>query len=527
MKIKMLQTDKRICLTLLLVMNTALFILCANVFPIRFLTNDDVTMAWIANGVVTGTPDCHLIFMNALYGCFLNLLYGVAPNVEWYSVCFSVFHIVAISIIVAFFYNKIENKLIRWTVIVLYYLLWFRIIQFFQFTTTTAMLTFAAILLLLDGRYIIGGGGILLISSLLRFDAMGLVGLLSIPLFLYFYRFDLKKYVPVLVVLFIACGLHLTDKLFYQSPEWKEYCEYNHYRSVVNDSPNNWILNRSELPQNVSQENLQLLGNCNADPCQISNEDMKRLAEIINKTPFLNKCHNLPYTIMHYPFHKLYLGIFVLMFLLFLLSADAKDRKIFVALSFLFFMMVLWFISLDGNIKLRILESVCFVLFSFVLLLNFNQDSICNTKCFFAALPLVMVCGILVIHERACMETKNESNKEEQIKVVEGTGELQILNINHDFKSELLSPFSLYMTPRQKFVCGGWLTNAPLSPIKSFRETVDGNIGFFVSKNDSLTNFRKALRSNYAIETELQTIVESEHYAVVSLKSKSTVENKN
>lgn len=523
----MLLTDKRICFALLLVINTAIFILCANIFPIRFLTNDDVSMVWIANGVMTGTPDCHLVFMNALYGCFLNFLYGIVPNVEWYSVCFSVFHVVAISIIVAFFYNKIENKLIRWTVIVLYYLLWFRIIQFFQFTTTTAMLTFAAVLLLLDRLYIIGGG-ILLISSLLRFEAMGMVGLLSIPLFLYYYRFDLKKYVPVVLVLFVVCGLHMVDKLFYQSPEWKEYCEYNHYRSVVNDSPNNWILNQVELPPNVSQENLQLLRNCNADPCQISDEDMKKLAESINKTPFLLKCHNLPYTIMHYPFHKLYLGIFVLMFLLFLLSVDTKERKFFVVLSFLFFMLVLWYISLNGNIKLRILESVCFVLFSYVLLLNFNQESVYITKkSFIAILPLVMVCGILFIHERACLKTKNNSNKEEQLWVINETDGLQILNINHEFTSEQLSPFFLHKFPHQKFIPGGWLTKSPFVPIKSFSETIDSNIGFFVSKNDSLTSFRNALKNNYGIETELQTIVESEHYAVVALKSRPVAERKN
>lgn len=517
---RIITTNKWLQFGLLLVLNLVVFILCARILPISFLANDDVAMAWIANGVTSGTPDCHLIFMNAIYGSFLTLFYNIVPNIEWYSVFFAVFHIIAISIIILFFFNKIQNKIVRWVLICLFYLLWFRIIQFFQFTTTTAMLAFSGILLLVDRKYVVGGL-ILLISSMLRFDAAGLIGLLSIPLFIKSYRFEMKKYIPIAIILFVICGVHLSNNLFYQSEEWQEYCEYNHYRAIINDSPNNWILSESELPENISKENLQLLRNFKADPCQISNADMKVLAEIIDNTPFAKKCHNFSNTINHNQFYKLYLGIFILMFTLALFFADDRRNRILVAFAFILFISVLWYISLNGHIKQRILESVLFPLFSYVLLLGDRQNPLFSVRSILVVLPLLLSCGILFIHERACMRTSGISTKEEQLQLIAKTGNLKIINLNYDFQSELISPFHLYEFPKQKFIVGGWLTKSPFCEINSFREVVDSNIALFVKRNADISYFQDAIMKNYQIETEIYTIANTEHYEIVSLRSKN------
>lgn len=514
-----IKTNKCLQFALLLTFNVIVFILFANIFPIRFLTNDDICMAWIANGVTTGTPDCHLVFMHAIYGSFLAFLYNIVPNIEWYSVCFAVFHVVAISIIITFFYKKLQNKLIRWVVICLYYLLWFRIIQFFQFTTTTAMLAFSGILLLCDRKYVIGGV-LFLVSCMLRFGAAGLIGLLSIPLFVKFYHFEIKKYIPIAIILLVICGVHLSDKLFYQSAEWQDYCEYNHYRAIINDSPNNWILNQSELPDNVSKENLQLLRDCNADPCQISNADMKEMAEIINATPFLQKCHNLPYSIKHYPFYKLYLGFFLLMCVLFLFGTDGICNKVFISFAFFLFIGVIWYISLNGNIKPRIVESICFVLFSYILLISDSLNIVFSKKRYFVVVPLFMACGILFIHECSYMRTRPESNIEEQIQLITKTNDLKIVNLNPDFQIEQLSPFSLYKFPRTKFISSGWLVKSPFCEIHSFKETVDSNIAFIIKGYSRISDYQNAIKRNYNIETDLDTIVNAENYAIVSLHSK-------
>lgn len=511
--------NKWLQFTLLLTFNIVIFILFANIFPIRFLANDDVVMAWIADGVLSGIPDCHLIFMNAIYGSFLTLLYNIAPNIEWYSVCFSVFHVVAITIIISFFYKKIQNKIVRWVVICLYYLLWFRIIQFFQFTTTTAMFAFAGILLFYNKKYIIGGT-FLLISSMLRFDAMGLIGLLSIPLFIKSYRFEIKGYFPVVIILLIICGVHFSDKLFYQSTEWQEYREYNHYRSVINDSPNNWRMNESNLPESVSVENLKLLRNSIVDPCQISNEDVKKMAEIIQNTPIVQKCRNLPYSIKHYQFYKLYLGVFLLMFILYVYISEGRKRKIIMSFVFLLFIGVLCFISLNGNIKPRIIESVCFVLFSYVILLTDNEKPLFSKNGIVAIVPLLISCGILIANEFVCMKDSQKSTIGEQVQLIRNTENLKIVNINHDFQCQLLSPFRLYDFPKQKMIPGGWLTKSPFCEIYSYKELVDGDIVLFIKKGADISFLQKAIEKNYDIETEQCIISTTEHYAIVGLQSK-------
>ena len=64
-----------ITLAAILLFNIAFFAVIANVFPVRFEECDDVMMASIANGTYLGEPDCHLVFINALYGSLLVFLY--------------------------------------------------------------------------------------------------------------------------------------------------------------------------------------------------------------------------------------------------------------------------------------------------------------------------------------------------------------------------------------------------------------------------------------------------------------------
>ena len=60
-----------------LLFNTLFFTLVAYLLPMRFEENDDVVMCMIANGVYSGSPDCHLVFINAIYGSVLARLYSL------------------------------------------------------------------------------------------------------------------------------------------------------------------------------------------------------------------------------------------------------------------------------------------------------------------------------------------------------------------------------------------------------------------------------------------------------------------
>ena len=59
---------------IVLAVNVALFAIMAIVLPLGFEENDDVMMCMISNGTYTGTPDCHLVYINVLYGWMLSVL---------------------------------------------------------------------------------------------------------------------------------------------------------------------------------------------------------------------------------------------------------------------------------------------------------------------------------------------------------------------------------------------------------------------------------------------------------------------
>lgn len=54
------------------------------IFGSRFGTNDDLGMAQIANGGITGKPSGYTIFLNIFLGKFLQICYQMFPGIQWY-----------------------------------------------------------------------------------------------------------------------------------------------------------------------------------------------------------------------------------------------------------------------------------------------------------------------------------------------------------------------------------------------------------------------------------------------------------
>ena len=80
--------------------NIAFFALMAAVLPTQFEENDDIMMAMIANGAYSGSPDCHLVYINVIYCAVLAFLYGLTKAVEWYTLAFAALHVVSMSVLV-------------------------------------------------------------------------------------------------------------------------------------------------------------------------------------------------------------------------------------------------------------------------------------------------------------------------------------------------------------------------------------------------------------------------------------------
>lgn len=256
----MKQKSKTPSFWIILVLNSLLLCLFALTLHIHFETNDDVGMGWIADGFLSGKPDCHLVFINAVYGCVLVFLYELFPQIEWYSVLFCCFQIVSISVLVdETLQSSKMNKSLKIILLFFVYSLWVKLLSNFQFTTTAGIMTFAGCVLINKNEKIRVALGVLLIvvASLIRFEAAGVVALILCPFFVK--NFIQKKtlaFVYITIFVVVIC-LKFTDSLFYRQPQWNEFREYQHCLSTVfdgqtkvkfsNDEMNSMRLNHNDF----------------------------------------------------------------------------------------------------------------------------------------------------------------------------------------------------------------------------------------------------------------------------------------
>ena len=62
------------------------FVIVYQKIPFIYDINDDVAMRNVAAGVITGTPDAHLLHIKYLLGLFISGLYRLLPGLDWYGI---------------------------------------------------------------------------------------------------------------------------------------------------------------------------------------------------------------------------------------------------------------------------------------------------------------------------------------------------------------------------------------------------------------------------------------------------------
>jgi len=243
-------------LLLSLGINVFFLALCLIFGNLGFGATDDFFMARLLEGVYGDDYNVHLTFVNVIYGYALLPLYHLFPKVGWYYVgeMFSVFaSLVAICFVILRKFDKgwglLASVLFVAAIATDYYLT-------VQFTHCASVLSAAGILLLwygFDSNYclkgtksskvvIILGFVLFLWGSLMRYEAF----LMGCPFFalMAFSRFrqnkESRKKIVVLAVVFIAAvmGCKKFNQLNYQSPEYKNYIQFQGPRSVFGDGAN-------------------------------------------------------------------------------------------------------------------------------------------------------------------------------------------------------------------------------------------------------------------------------------------------
>ncbi len=253
-----MSTKKNMLLALLgaLGLGALYFLWAYTSFSFFYDINDDVAMRNVAAGVITGSPDAHLIHIKYILGLVISGLYALAPGLDWYGIGMT--GIVSLSLAAVLYRGLVMRRRPGWKLVyVLGTLLVFtglglKHLVGFQWTVTAGMAGGAGLFLFVtcqeeepfqswweEGASL----AFLLLCLCIRDDVFLLV--LPAAGILFWHRHgSLQKgrmpvrlsHWPILAAMVGGIVLILGVELFaYRSPEWKTFLAYNQDREAIMD----------------------------------------------------------------------------------------------------------------------------------------------------------------------------------------------------------------------------------------------------------------------------------------------------
>ena len=229
--------------------------------PFLYDINDDVAMRNVAAGVITGTPDAHLIFVKYVLGLVISGLYRALPGWDWYGIV--MIGIVLFCLVVILYRGLVEKRALLWkafyivAALLLFTCIALRHIAIFQWTVTAAFAGVAGVFLFYtseteDRFQNLCEEGVSVFLLLLCLSVRASVFLMVLPAaalcFWWKYGsfqwrklrggkwpFGLRHW-GVLLALVLGCASILgIEKSAYRSPEWQAFLAYNSDRSTIMD----------------------------------------------------------------------------------------------------------------------------------------------------------------------------------------------------------------------------------------------------------------------------------------------------
>lgn len=237
--------------------NSIVFALVLGLGHATFEENDDVALMAIASGLMTGEPDAHLVFTNALIGAPLAALYRSFSNIEWYSLYLYAVQFVAMTAVAGAIIRRWGWRIGLVSVALVYVGFEARNLLSVQFTTTASLAGSAGLALIWTGHEEDGGRSrlamlsagvaLLVLCALIRFQSFELIVLLSLPWTIaaavaasppLASRRPKALAAAIGAAVVLALCAAASDSAWYRSdPGWAEYTQYNRARASLHDRP--------------------------------------------------------------------------------------------------------------------------------------------------------------------------------------------------------------------------------------------------------------------------------------------------
>lgn len=271
-----------------------------------FETNDDIVFAELGSGL-RGVKDAHLVFQNYGLGVIYRFLYSVTGRLPWYTIFQYAVLFVAFTAVTYVLMNRLEGISGLCLPLILVCGFGYEGYIHLQFTKTAGIAAAAAVFLLLHVQdrekwswaEVIAGICLGVMAYMYRTDqfwaSCGLMAGAGL-----FFLFSLRKYkgrklrrlgICILTFgIFLVCvaGVDRWDASKYQSPEWKEYQEFNQLRSRLLDYgfPDFDSNQETYKELGISREAYELYRSWNFnDTEKFNTEVMKKLVDMKQKRP--------------------------------------------------------------------------------------------------------------------------------------------------------------------------------------------------------------------------------------------------
>ncbi len=462
---------KKYSLSIHIVFFTILFFLMNVFFRIGFAENDDTVMALIASGKYGGAPDNHLVFINMIYGTFLNIFYYLFPSIEWYTIMIIFLNLLSTSLISWRIVESHQSKHVKAVFLLFLIMVSVYINVHMQFTVTAGVLAIAGVMFLNEPlkrlKYI--GVACFVLGSLIRFEAAFLVLIITAPIFMIEtikrkkVYFDTKtKFLIVAVI--ISLGSKAIDYAYYNAnDEWSYFQKFNKIRGEINDNPNTRMVLYG-LPETVSKEDYESILSFFINQKLINYDILKDLHKAVNNVPSFTKIRNL-YFLRYYSFPIFLIMIFVL--IVNYSSKIKKSEKNIISLLSFVFVGILCFIAFNAMVKYRVFFTAITALV-FGLFMVVPRISFVNVK----RMLLVVVLLITGYLYEAFSQTYIDKQFLQQVYGVQKENIDQYLQNNNkklvvyggDYQIFGGDPFTISKDfPEDRIFFNGWLTYIPFN----------------------------------------------------------------
>ena len=215
--------------------NAVVFAAVLSTLTLAYESNDDVGMAHIASGLLTGKPSSELVFTNILVGAILKQLYQWSDRVNWYTLYLLAAHFLSMTGLL-FAFLRIRLSLLSFALFLLLFVEYeVGLLLWLQYTSVAMTAAIVSCVLLTsssqsgprDSRIATAyGGGLLVLAGIMRSDA-SFFALIVIGPFLVYRLISLRRWRPVLTMAafgaIVLAAFGLSEWHYRSDPRWRDY----------------------------------------------------------------------------------------------------------------------------------------------------------------------------------------------------------------------------------------------------------------------------------------------------------------